>query len=79
MSTKSCHQGQIEIEFLDEPIDVCAAIPAEYFGDLRPLRATFQSVRSKKFNGIINPIRLLSLSGCSINAASGFRGVAATE
>mmetsp|Transcript_35213 Transcript_35213/g.75973 ORF Transcript_35213/g.75973 Transcript_35213/m.75973 type:complete len:284 (-) Transcript_35213:205-1056(-) len=79
VAAQSGQQGQVQVELLDQPIDVCTTVAAQDLDDLRLLGTTLHGVRCKQSNGVIHTLGLLCLGLSTVDAASSLGGVATTE
>ena len=79
MTTKSSYQGQVQVELLDQPVNICGTVVAKHLGQLRPLGATLQSVSSEDVSIVWDALALLGLGASTVDTASGLGAITTTE
>mmetsp|Transcript_84961 Transcript_84961/g.182118 ORF Transcript_84961/g.182118 Transcript_84961/m.182118 type:complete len:236 (-) Transcript_84961:44-751(-) len=79
VAAETGHQGEVEVEPLNQPVDICATVAAENLNHLGLLSAALQGVRGEELDGVIDARCLLSLGGRTVNAARRFSRVPPAE
>lgn len=79
VATHTRDEGEVQLEFVNEPIDTRSRFETQYFGHFWFLGTSLQSIRQEDIVGVLDAFVSLALSIGSINTAGGFRRIPATE
>mmetsp|Transcript_47384 Transcript_47384/g.106581 ORF Transcript_47384/g.106581 Transcript_47384/m.106581 type:complete len:319 (-) Transcript_47384:177-1133(-) len=79
VAAKACHQRQVQVEFLHQPVHIIAAVSTQNLHHIGFLGASLQGVGSEQLDGVGNALGLLGLRVCAVDTACGLGGVATAE
>mmetsp|Transcript_10244 Transcript_10244/g.19131 ORF Transcript_10244/g.19131 Transcript_10244/m.19131 type:complete len:229 (+) Transcript_10244:975-1661(+) len=79
VAAQARQQGHVQVELVDKPVHVRAAVAAQHLDKFRLLGTALQRVRSEQVHGIIHLLGLLCHGLGTIDATGGLGGVASAE